>query len=415
VCTVAAGSWRKRPDRNMAFPKISTIIDPFTRANANNLGTNWSQVAFGGGNGPAIIGNQVGPDEAGDFSFMYWNQTTFGVNAEAFIDIVTKHTVDDNDSMQIGLIQSGSPFNGYLVAAEILAAGDVLKVVRYDAGVGTLLGSTVAQEITNGDAIGIRRTGNDIQIWHRTGGTWSLKAVRTDSAYAGPWFAGFYASDTSSGAYLYDNFGGGMLTPIWDHFDRADENPLAYPWATSTGDVVLQLSGNMVRGTVLESGGNHARYSPHYVQNQKSTITVVTLGTGCQAMPCARMSSSNVSFYLAYVEGPFSATTNCVLSKFVNGSFSNIATGSNANLASGGTVSIDCQRETIRMLVNDVQIYSVTDGSIARGSPGMGVYVPAASALANCEIDDWHGEYDYALMPRPNRLRPRPFAPGLAR
>jgi hypothetical protein len=401
----------------MAFPKISTIIDPFTRADASNLGTDWSQFAFGTGNGPAIITNQVGPDEAVDFSFMYWNQTTFGVNAEAFIDIVTKYTVDDYDSMQVGLIQSASPFNGYLVAADILSTGDVLKVFRYDNGVGTLLGSTVAQEITNGDAIGIRRTGNDIQIWHRTGGVWSLKAVRTDSTYTGPWFAGFYASDTNAGAFLYDNFGGGMLTPIWDHFDRADENPLAYPWRVPTGLTAVQLSGNQVRATTVEAGGNHAAYSIHSVQNQKSTITVSTLTNSCQARVCGRMSldAATVSMYLAYVEAPLGATTNCVLAKFVNGSFSNIATGSTASLSAGGTVSIDCQRETIRMLVNDVQVYSVTDGSIVKGCPGIGVFVPAAAAVANAEIDDWHGEYDYALMPRPNRLRPRPFAPGLAR
>lgn len=373
---------------------VDNIIDPFTRADSSSLGANWTQILFGTGPGPRIISNAVGPSATGggDFSVMYWNPATFGIQTESFITISTKYTVDDYDSMSVGLVYVPSPMDGYLVQAGINAAGDLLGVYRYDDGIGTLLGATVAQEITNGDAIGIRRVGNDIQLWHRTSGVWKLKATRTDSTYPGPYYPALYTSDTNAGStYRYDDFGARLLPVVYDSFDRADENPIASPWLVPTAFVAMQIVSNMARCTTVGGGGNGSAYTTIVTDDHACTIVVNTLNAGGQARACVRMLTSELTMYMAVVAGPFGGTVSTSLAKYVNSEFTTIASGSTVSLAAGGIVTCKCQGSIIKMLVNDVEIYSVADYSIPRGMSGVGAF--CTTLVTEVEIASWETEY----------------------
>jgi hypothetical protein len=370
----------------------ANIIDPFTRADGS-LGSSWTQIPFGGSTPPEIISNAVGPTATSNFSVMYWNNTTFGIQTEAFIDIVTKYTFDDYDDMGVHLVQVASPMDSYAVLAAILSTGDLLKVVRYDDDIATTLGATVAQEITNGDAVGIRRVGSDIQLWYRTGGIWSLKATRTDTTYLGPYYPAFYASDGNAGlTYRYDNFGARNLPVVYDSFDRANENPIASPWLLQTGATGgMKIVSNVLQPSAIGGGGCASAYNTIITDDHSSEVIITTLNAGGQARACVRMLTTEQTMYFALVGGPFSGTTACVLAKYVNGAYTEIGTGSTASVQAGCRLACKCQGNKIKMIVNDVEIYSVTDYSISRGKAGAGAF--ATTLVTEVELASWEAEY----------------------
>ena len=122
----------------MAFP-LTSVVDTFDRANANNLGANWIIVW---GTGPGIISNQVYRDEADDWALPYWS-SAFGAAAEAYMTIPTM-TEDGNVGLYISLLCniSGGVEDGYQVGFDKTAgaANDPWTIIRLDDDVGTQLG-----------------------------------------------------------------------------------------------------------------------------------------------------------------------------------------------------------------------------------------------------------------------------------
>lgn len=188
------------------------------------------------------------------------------------------------------------------------------------------------------------------------------------------------------------------MAQILDDFNRSDADPVGSPWFPQGTIPGMQIVGNRLRAATLGGGGNHVLYTGHEPQTQTSTVKVLTLASTKQARAICRGKFNADTCYFFFVTGPFGATVGCTLAKYVAGVYTEIGTGSTASLSSGGTISCDVNGTTIRGLVNGVQIYSVTDTSIADGNMGCGTFV-SGGAVGDVEIDDFQGDFTSFIAP----------------
>lgn len=206
----------------MAFPTTS-VLDNFNRADGA-LGTNWSLAYnyFGAGD-PTISGNVVVCGTG--YHVMYWNALTPGADQESYIDVPTKwgsiETPSEGVAVECRMANyAQSTWRGYevMVLSVTGTGNDTWHVNRIDDHVATQLGATVTREYADGDSVGIEAIGTTIKAYHKSGGTWTEVASRTDSTYNDGGI-GFYAGRDATN-WQYDNFGGGTVvggaaTPVW--------------------------------------------------------------------------------------------------------------------------------------------------------------------------------------------------------
>lgn len=184
----------------MAFP-ITPVLDTFNRANEGPPMTGWTDLL----NGLRVVSNQcVGSNAAGNIS--YFTGAPAGPNAELFATIITK----PSDGSSVVMIHVSPALNGYGAALFADAAVDVVGVVRYDAGVGTLLASA-GQEMTSGDKLGYERVGNLHRVWACISGVWSPFAAALDATYTAAAQLGILTADATT---TLEDFGGGTTLPV---------------------------------------------------------------------------------------------------------------------------------------------------------------------------------------------------------
>lgn len=189
----------------MAFP-TTAILDNFTRADAATLGANWTDLV----NGFAIVSNQAAPKVDLVDNVSIWNVATYGPDSECYFDVPTKTS---NNNHATWLIIRATTLNiatidGYAYAAITLSGTDSFRAYRMDNFVQTQLGASVAVELTSGDSQGLEMIGTTLAIYHKTAGTWSQLATRTDATYTAAGYIGIYSTRTSP---RVDNFGGGTI------------------------------------------------------------------------------------------------------------------------------------------------------------------------------------------------------------
>lgn len=164
-----------------------------------------------------------------------------------------------------------------------------------------------------------------------------------------------------------------------DDFNRADENPLASPWANGGLADQLKLVGNEVVGASATSKNQSSYYTGTFDGAQFSQLTVTTLGSGTDLGPMVRCDPSGDGYCFL---GNSSTEQLC---KFTNGTYSIISTISMPNLVVSDVMYIEADGTTIVCKVNGSQVLSTTDASFSSGNPGIFIY-PNNSA-----VDDWSG------------------------
>ena len=187
----------------MAFP-ATPVLDNFNRADQNPPSSSWSAITLLGN--LAVVSNQCKANAAGNCG-NYYNPATYGPNSEAYITIVTKGGTGDSVSVWVRAQQPGSALtiDGYLVAWQVAAGTDQLLIQRSDNGVATTL-TTIGQEMSNGDILGIRAVGSTITAY--VNGTQVGSA--TDSTYTA---AGNLVLTVVNTTFVLDDLGGGTIIP----------------------------------------------------------------------------------------------------------------------------------------------------------------------------------------------------------
>ena len=179
---------------------------------------------------------------------------------------------------------------------------------------------------------------------------------------------------------------------VSDAFDRADENPIASPWATIRG-AGLQLSSH----TVFSSGAGDtaSAYGDAGLDaDQYATVVLgVVMGPGRATGPAIRMSVGTLDNYY----GAYATAATKFLFKSVEGAYTVLASAANT-WAVDDAIRLEGEGTTIRVLVNgtlDADLGEVTDASLSAGDPGIvGYGTSNGCAAASFVAGNMSGEGD---------------------
>jgi hypothetical protein len=185
------------------FP-TSGILDAFNRANEGPPpSASWTDV--GSPNGLVVVSNAVKSNIASGTDLGIWG-TDLGPDCELYITITAKG--ENGDSVWLGVRDSdhdGS--SGYYAELWFSSGTDQIKLWNSDPW--GQLGSTVNQETSVGDSIGISATGSTIEVWYKpVGDSWRAVITVTDITWS---LAGSASLQIEDQVTVLDDFGGGTV------------------------------------------------------------------------------------------------------------------------------------------------------------------------------------------------------------
>ena len=186
-----------------SFP-VNSVIDAFNRADGG-MGANWTNAWESGSSSFEIFSNQARPAVAtNNNSTAYWNVQNFGADVEVYVTLGAN--VGGYCQLAARLVSEGTGgVDGYLLSTN----GSNLEVYRIDNGGFTLLGSSITQSVTSGDAFGMSIVGDVITVYYKaSGGSWVSKGTRTDSTHGATGKVGLRGGGASD---RFDDFGAGSL------------------------------------------------------------------------------------------------------------------------------------------------------------------------------------------------------------
>ena len=175
-----------------------------------------------------------------------------------------------------------------------------------------------------------------------------------------------------------------MAVVYSDNFNRANESPIAAPWATANGN--CQLSSNKAypaaANAIFRYDGTGATQTDCY-----AVLTPVVMNYG--GIYLLLRWDGNVTTnapsncYAAQISG----TGSIFLRKYVNGSPTTIGTATSQPTTGTHTLMIQAVGTTIKVALDGTQIISVTDSAYSSGKTG--VYFTSGGNIARYAFDDF--------------------------
>ena len=192
----------------MAFPTNATVIDDFSPNDAHPM-AGWTDLA----NGLDAVSGVCKGTVSDNISYSHRTTPTYGPNSEVYVTTTTK--TQNTYGFYIGCRHTTLVFattDGYYVYAQTASGTDSIFIFRCDNGALTQLGSTIAQEYANGDAIGLEVIGttNNIKAYYKaSGGSWGqIGTTQSDNNYTA---AGYLALGIEGTTGAADGFSGGTV------------------------------------------------------------------------------------------------------------------------------------------------------------------------------------------------------------
>lgn len=187
---------------------IAPVRDTFDRADAGNLGANWTDL-FGGLD---IVGNAAAAPSAAP-NLSYWNVAQFSADCEVY-DTISTLPADGTTCVLLARMQNvGSIATldcyGCTLSKVAGAGNDTITLSIITNGVGTPLGSTITQEFSAGDKYCLRIIGSTLYALRESGGVETVLGTRTDATYSAGGYAGLVADNTT--VRLNDFGAGGVI------------------------------------------------------------------------------------------------------------------------------------------------------------------------------------------------------------
>jgi hypothetical protein len=166
-----------------------------------------------------------------------------------------------------------------------------------------------------------------------------------------------------------------------DSFTRPD-GALGANWTVEAGSVVI-ASHAATSGT-LNVSCQAIWTANSFTNDQSSEVTFVSIGSGSFAGPLIRYTTGGGGnfYFVSYGQG----AGNLNLFKVIAGSQSALATTA-FTVNNGDKLGIEATGTTITVKVNGVVKQSVSDSSLATGSPGMIFFDPSV----HTSISPWTG------------------------
>lgn len=111
-----------------------------------------------------------------------------------------------------------------------------------------------------------------------------------------------------------------------DNFNRANETPLASPWATGSGALQFKLSGNVAVPSSVASDCVAIYTGQSWTPDQSSKAKLTVSGTnggGAGVGLCCRHAPAAATFYRLAVD--HAATKNCSFYRVIAGTFTQLS------------------------------------------------------------------------------------------
>ena len=185
------------------FPTTG-VLDDFNRSNSGTLGANWISVF----SDLSISSNRAAGSSSSD-NDDYYNAASYGPDVEAYTTITT--LPGNNNYVQLWARLDVTNTNLYLLEYEQLSGTDAVRFYRVDGGSSIVqIGSTINQNFSAGDLLGLRIVGSALTAWYKpTGGSWTLLGSVMDGTYDNAGYIGLGIYGTTG---RVDDFGGGNVT-----------------------------------------------------------------------------------------------------------------------------------------------------------------------------------------------------------
>lgn len=180
-----------------AFPS-TPVLDTFNRSDEGPPpSANWTD----GAEGMQVLSNQIAVIADATANASFWTAAAFGPDVEGYI-------TSNANPVTVLFVDVG--VNGYAVSLDF--SGNEATVLRFDAAVPTTL-LTVAVTLGAGDAIGLRRLGSIVELWHKpAAGSWTCLGGAYDITY--PSLTGNIGLLATDAAWRGDDFGGGDVVAV---------------------------------------------------------------------------------------------------------------------------------------------------------------------------------------------------------
>lgn len=186
--------------------EATTAIDTFTYTeNPISNGGKWTNQVLSGDANAQADGSAFTDITASDDASAYRNDAaaTMSANMAAMITMVAKPGGDDglvgiHIALQGAGLGAGTP-DGYRGEIRVRTTTDEFRIQRIDAGTPTVISSGTLQEVSAGDKFAVVRSGSNIELWWKTGSTWTQVVTVSDSTYTAGGQVGLHATDLGSG------------------------------------------------------------------------------------------------------------------------------------------------------------------------------------------------------------------------
>ena len=170
-----------------------------------------------------------------------------------------------------------------------------------------------------------------------------------------------------------------------DDFNRANENPITGNWTSGTSTFTdPQIVSNVVQGVTASADGSAFYNAITWPDDQYAELKITSLNVPGDGGPAVRLSAADKTGYI------FSVDTNGTqynIIKYVAGSGTNLSGTIGRTFIVGDIVRIEARGSSISVFHNNVQFFSVADGSIAAGNAGLFIFDNAADFT----LDSWAG------------------------
>jgi hypothetical protein len=168
-----------------------------------------------------------------------------------------------------------------------------------------------------------------------------------------------------------------------DNFNRANSSDLGTSWDVIPTLAACQVASNVAALSTTSIDCAESYNGVTWPDDQYSQLTLPTLGSGSDGGPCARVSISAATFYIADT-----TSSNMRLMRVISGSWTELtAFGSGAT--AGDIIRIEVQSTTLKYFQNGTQRLSTTDSNITSGRAGLLLY--AVDDPAAITGDNWEG------------------------
>lgn len=297
-----------------AFPQ-SVLLDDFNRANGNTLGANWTPdlLQFGEPS-PHISNSTLIAANNSEYAAAWWSGGGFGPDLDVVVTFryLGSLTTTLYAALYVRMADpSDANGTGYAIAlADRSAVGvganlNVATLPNY----GQLHNSVLAFNPVDGDRLGVRLLGSNLQVFIEHGGTWQKYAEVTGLTVTSGGYVGIEIQDTHPSPKLaLDNFSATTLSPqtenllevtdaagttipivaadgtlpaLTTHEDAADPHPQYQTQAE--GDArYWPLTTDLATQAELDSHAN-ATTSVHGIANTAALLTNSAIGSTVQA------------------------------------------------------------------------------------------------------------------------------------